>query len=71
MHAQRFGQVAPNTRCDLPTLWPCFRAMNDLACLLAAAKRYGKGISLEELVLIFASNASLFYPCKRPSLRGH
>jgi cell division control protein 6 len=36
---------------DLSTPQPCFRALNDLACLLNASKRYRKGISLEELML--------------------
>ena len=36
---------------DLSTPRPCFRALNDLACLLNACKRYKKGISLEELML--------------------
>lgn len=35
---------------DLSTPRPCFRALNDLACLLNASKRYKKGISLEELM---------------------
>ena len=45
---------------DLPTRCPCFRALNDLACLFNASKRYKKGISLEELMLrIEAKLASL------------
>jgi len=36
---------------DLSTPCPCFRALNDLACLFRASKRYKKGISLEELML--------------------
>ncbi len=36
---------------DLSTPRPCFRALNDLACMLNASKRYKKGISLEELML--------------------
>jgi len=35
---------------DLTTPRPCFRALNDLACLLDASKRYKKGISLDELM---------------------
>ncbi len=35
---------------DLTTARPCFRALNDLACLLNASKRYRRGISLEELM---------------------
>lgn len=38
-------------RLDLSTPRPCFRALNDLACLLNASKRYKKGISLDELML--------------------
>ena len=36
---------------DLSNPRPCFRALNDLACLLNASKRYQKGISLEEMML--------------------
>jgi cell division control protein 6 len=35
---------------DLTTPKPCFRALNDLACILDASKRYKKGISLDELM---------------------
>lgn len=35
---------------DLPTPKPCFRALNDLACILNASKRYKKGISLDEMM---------------------
>jgi cell division control protein 6 len=35
---------------DLSTPKPCFRALNDLACLLDAAKMYKRGISLDELM---------------------
>ncbi len=35
---------------DLATARPCFRALNDLACILNASKRYQRGISLEELM---------------------
>ena len=35
---------------DLSTPRPCFRALNDLACLLNASRRYSKGISLEEMM---------------------
>ena len=35
---------------DLTTPRPCFRALNDLACLLSASKRYKKGISLDEIM---------------------
>jgi cell division control protein 6 len=35
---------------DLSTPRPSFRALNDLACLLNAAKRYKRGVSLEELM---------------------
>jgi cell division control protein 6 len=36
---------------DLSTPRPCFRALNDLACLFNASKRYKRGVSLEELML--------------------
>jgi len=35
---------------DLSIPKPCFRALNDLACLLNATKRYKRGISLDELM---------------------
>jgi cell division control protein 6 len=35
---------------NLATARPCFRAINDLACLLNASRRYKKGISLVELM---------------------
>lgn len=35
---------------DLCCAMPCFRALNNLACLLGASKRYKKGISLEEIM---------------------
>jgi cell division control protein 6 len=35
---------------DIATPRPCFRALNDLACLLNACRRYKKGLSLEELM---------------------
>ena len=35
---------------DLTTPRPCFRALNDLGCLLEAVKRYKKGVSLDELM---------------------
>ncbi len=35
---------------DLSNPRPCFRALNDLACLLNASKKYQKGISLEEMM---------------------
>jgi cell division control protein 6 len=35
---------------NLATSRPCFRALNDLACLLNACKRYKKGVSLVELM---------------------
>jgi len=35
---------------DLATPKPCFRVLNDLACFLDAARRYKKGISLDELM---------------------
>lgn len=36
---------------DLSTPQPCFRALNNLACLFKASKRHKKGISLEELMV--------------------
>ena len=35
---------------DLSTPRPCFRALNDLACLLNVSRKYKKGISLEEIM---------------------
>ncbi|MDZ7760061.1 MAG: AAA family ATPase [Desulfovermiculus sp.] len=35
---------------DLSIPKPCFRALNDLACYLDAAKRYKRGVSLDELM---------------------
>lgn len=35
---------------DLCCQTPCFRALNNLACLLQASRHYKKGISLEELM---------------------
>lgn len=35
---------------DLSNPGPCFRALNDLACLLDASKYYRRGISLEEIM---------------------
>ena len=36
---------------DITTPRPCFRALNDLACLLGASKRYKRGICLDEFML--------------------
>jgi len=36
---------------DLSTPQPCFRALNNLACLVGASKSHKKGISLEELMV--------------------
>lgn len=46
---------------DLSTPRPCFRALNDLACLLSASKRYKKGISLEELMLRIESSLAEYH----------
>ena len=46
---------------DLATPRPCFRALNDLACLLNASKRYKKGISLEELMLRIEAALARFH----------
>ena len=45
---------------DLSTPRPCFRALNDLACLFNASKRYKKGISLEELMLRIEAELSTY-----------
>lgn len=45
------GIAVRHQHLDLSTPRPCFRALNDLACLLGASRRYKKGISLEELML--------------------
>jgi len=47
---QQQGIVFRHVHLDLSTPRPCFRALNDLACLLNASKRYRKGISLEEMI---------------------
>jgi cell division control protein 6 len=43
---------------DLSNPRPCFRALNDLACLLDASKRYEKGISLEEMMFCIEKKLS-------------
>lgn len=48
--AAEAGIEVRNVHLDLSTPRPCFRALNDLACLLNASKRYRKGISLEEMM---------------------
>ena len=45
---------------NLATARPCFRALNDLACLLNASKRYKKGVSLVELMYRIESVLSQF-----------
>ena len=45
---------------DLSTPRPCFRALNDLACMLNASKRYKKGIALEELMLRIEASLAEF-----------
>jgi archaeal cell division control protein 6 len=45
---------------DLSTPRPCFRALNDLACLLDASKRYQRGISLEEFMLRIETKLARF-----------
>jgi len=47
---QAKGIAMKHTHLDLATPRPCFRALNDLGCLLNASKRYTKGISLEEMM---------------------
>jgi cell division control protein 6 len=49
--ARSKGVPVRHEHLDLATPRPCFRALNDLACLFNASKRYKKGISLEELML--------------------
>ena len=46
---------------DLSNPRPCFRALNDLACLLNASKRYEKGISLEEMMFCIEKKLSGFH----------
>jgi archaeal cell division control protein 6 len=46
---------------DLSTPRPSFRALNDLACLLNASKRYQKGISLEEMMLRIESKLADYH----------
>jgi len=35
---------------DITTPKPCFRALNDMACILGVSKRYQRGISLDEFM---------------------
>ena len=46
---------------DLSNPRPCFRALNDLACLLNASKRYEKGISLEEMMFHIEKKLSRYH----------
>jgi len=46
---------------DLSNPRPCFRALNDLACLLNASKRYEKGISLEEMMFRIEKKLSTYH----------
>jgi archaeal cell division control protein 6 len=46
---------------DLSNPRPCFRALNDLACLLNASKRYEKGISLEEMMFHIEKRLSRYH----------
>jgi cell division control protein 6 len=46
---------------DLSNPRPCFRALNDLACLLNACKRYEKGISLEEMMFCIEKKLSDYH----------
>ena len=46
---------------DLSNPRPCFRALNDLACLLNASKRYEKGISLEEMMFCIEKKLSDYH----------
>jgi cell division control protein 6 len=45
---------------DLSNPRPCFRALNDLACLLNASKKYQKGISLEEMMIRIETQLATF-----------
>jgi cell division control protein 6 len=45
---------------DLSNPRPCFRALNDLACMLNASKKYQKGISLEEMMIRIETRLSRF-----------
>jgi len=45
---------------DLSNPRPCFRALNDLACLLNASKKYQKGISLEEMMIRIETKLAKF-----------
>jgi len=47
---QRKGISLRLEHLNLATSRPCFRAINDLACLLNASKKYKKGVSLVELM---------------------
>ena len=57
------GVAMKHTHLDLSTPRPCFRALNDLACLLNASKRYTKGISLEEMMLRIEAKLCPFQGC--------
>ncbi len=46
---------------DLSNPRPCFRALNDLACLLNASRRYEKGISLEEMMFHIEKKLSRYH----------
>ncbi len=45
---------------NLTTPTTCFRALNNLACLLDASKQYKKGISLDELMLKIEEKLSAY-----------
>jgi len=46
---------------DLSNPRPCFRALNDLACLLHASRRYEKGVSLEEMMFCVEKELSTYH----------
>jgi len=46
---------------DLSTPRPCFRALNDLACLLNVSRKYKRGVSLEEIMLKIESALAEYY----------
>ena len=57
------GVAMKHTHLDLSTPRPCFRALNDLACLLNASKRYTKGISLDEMMQRIEGKLARFGGC--------
>ena len=58
---QTSGIPIRHVHLDLSNPRPCFRALNDLACLLNASKRYEKGISLEEMMFHIERKLSRYH----------